>query len=498
MRSPEDPAESSRPLFPQERAWVESLLERSLVEEPGTWFVRLVIGGYILLIAAVVVTNVGYYHALGEDGIVLFLIAWTAMVLGKSWLDGLFGSGSATTIYGESKSIEALTLTGSCAFDEGRPCFQGKPCHVPPGWEDVFPVGNAQLEVVHGVGRRHWVVVGIPGRTLRDDLGRGLEEYLPARPRTLRIMALLVLLTLVPLELTGSVYGSDSWNNLWGPGAQPVVVESAQDLDPAWLDPGREVEVHGLIPFAGDAWPPDGNTSLAPFRMMPKRSEWIAYDQVMKRIACRLEDRARVLKGDLDTIANVSFPCLDGNRSWETLQLNLLDYPLVKDPARLGITVEHVAYYREGRRRMAQHFLERGMSGFRNEEVRILDSLVKDAVAALNDKPRLIWVRGADDDEEITRAEQVHVEWDDNLAAIESKIQISFPDMEPVEAVVLEKHAKGWILRRSYRHRVVVALVTGWLAVVALGVPWLLVAAWRQARRNRSYLKAVSTPQSDS
>lgn len=303
---------------------------------------------------------------------------------------------------------------------------------------------------------------------------------------------MLLLSTLAPLELTGSVYGSSSWNNLWGPGARPVVVEGEQDLDPAWLDPGREVEVHGLVPFAGEATPPDGNTELAPFRMMPKRSEWEGYDKVMRRIACRLGDRARVLKGDLDTIANASFPCLDGNGNWDILQLNLLDYPLVVDPAKAGITAEHAAYYREGRRRMALHFLERGGEGFRNEEMRILGDLAKNAVTELNRKPRLIWVRAADADEEIVRAGTVQLDWGDDLAAIESRIHGTVPDLEPVEALVLEKHDKGWILRRSYRHRVVVALVTGWLAAVALGVPWLLFAAWRQARRNRSYLRLVT------
>jgi hypothetical protein len=271
-----------------------------------------------------------------------------------------------------------------------------------------------------------------------------------------------------------------------------VVVQSEEDFDPAWLDPGREVEVHGLAPFAGEALPPDGNRSLAPFQMMPKQGQWQAYDEVMKRIDCRLENRKRLLQGGADSVANGTFPCLEGNRNWRIFQMSLLDFPLVKNPAREGLSPDAAAFFNDGRQRMVRLFLEKGMVGFRNEETRMLDSLAKDAVAALNSTSRLIWVRGASDDEVITRAGRVSVGWEDDLAAIESKIHASFPDMEPVEAVVLEKHAKGWILRRSYRHRVVVVLVTAWLGVVAVGVPWLLFGAWRQSRRNRSYLRSVS------
>jgi len=499
---------AARPLTPAELQWVLPRLTEAPegARRPVDWLFLLVWGIQLVFILFYLFSAGGYYgqHA-GRWAVVV--VAAAALWYVKEMVVLLFQQGESPSTPGNDSEPVALEMEGPCerTDDGGVPLFHGLPCLLPPGWDDRFPIGTSTLEVVPGrdaqgplessspIGDgRFWVVVGMGERDRLDaDLGRGLPT---ARPGTIRrriLTAATLGLALLALGFSGPTWGFQAWDDFAGPRAEPAELRTSADLDRADLGPGREIILMDPFALADGPRPPHGDPDLVPVAMAPSAEARRTYDAILDSIAHRIEARERWFGGDLEAEREIRLQRLlagpdasmAGNQTWDDIQSEL--WRFLRDDGWMepGLLAKL-------RLNIARQAINPGvLHAARTWEKPILDTLVAQAVDALQAGARPMWIRG------LEPQRQWHEEIDvtDSFPDVVRKIQSRFPTTPPVFAVLAERTAKGWIAIEGGRGLVTSWLVAGWIGLSALAIAWNLLSSLLLARRHSAHLRRMAS-----
>lgn len=499
---------SSRPMSDNERRWVLPRLEDAPegARRGVDRLFLLAVGVQFVVMLLYLLSAAGFYQAqLGP---------WAAIAIGmlavwyvRRMVQIFMELGETRDAVGAASEPSVLRLDGSCERSEsaGIPLFRGLPCLLPPGWDLHFPDGPATLEVVPGRDHQSpiedsapfgdgwfWVVVGLPpSLTLETEVARGLPLARPGAVRRRILTAFALGLGLVALGFSGPTWGWSAWTTFVDGDFEPIELRTLDDLARPDLRPGREIVIPAPFPLAEAPHPPGGDVELVPVALPPDSAARRKHQQILDSIDRRIQARERWFGGDrlaeretrLQRLLEGPDASLAGNETWDMIQFELWAYD------RESPGEEYAAFHAKLRRNRAlQAMRPEVLDAARSWEKPILDTLAAQAVAALQDRARPVWIRGL----RTLQTGWTHIDVTDSFAVVRERILARFPQCPPVYAVLSRRTGKGWIAERGGRGIFLSWLVSGWIVLSALVVAWNLGSAWWLSRRAAAYQARIS------
>ncbi len=491
-----------------ERRWVLPRLTEAPegARRPVDWLFLLVVGVQVVAMLLYVLASMDYYHAL-QKPLAVYVFGLAGVWYVWEMVPILLSNGEpAPDVWDQSEPL-VLKMEGLCnrSGPAEVPLFRGLPCLLPPGWELRFPDGPATFEVVAGRDPKNpiedsapfgdgwfWVVVGMGSEYALDaEVARGLPL---ARPGTLRrqiLTASILGLATLTLGLSGPTWGLRAWSGFLRGEFAPVELQTKSDMKRPDLRPGREILIPQPFPLADAPEPPGDDPTLVAVGMPPDDRARGNFQAILDSLDKRIQARERWLGGDMQAEREVRLQrllagpdaSLAGNHTWDMVQLELwasLSAPLDDDYA------EFEAKFRLNAARQAMR--PEVLNVARTWEKPILDTLAAQAVAALQEGAKPIWIRGL----EVQYPGPDDISVTDSFAVVRERIMARFPTTPPVFAVLSEHTRNGWIAVNGGRGVFLSWLVSGWVGLSLLLVIWNLGSAWLLSRRYHTYLARLS------
>jgi hypothetical protein len=215
------------------------------------------------------------------------------------------------------------------------------------------------------------------------------------------------------------------------------------------------------------------------------------FQAILDSIDRRIQARERWFGGDMQAEREVRLQrllaapdaSLAGNHTWDMIQLELWGAPLAY------LDDSYAEFEAELRLRAARQAMRpEVLNAARTWEQPILDTLAAQAVAALQDGAKPLWIRGLD----VQYPGSGYINVTDSFAVVREHILARFPKTPPVFAVLSEHTRKGWIAVEGGRGVFLSWLVAGWVVLSLLLVFWNLGSAWLLSRRYGAYLARLS------
>jgi hypothetical protein len=332
-----------------------------------------------------------------------------------------------------------------------------------------------------------------PTLTLEADVARGLPLDRPGALRRRILTACALGLGLVVLGLSGPTWGVPSWINFLHGDFDPIELRSNTDLKRPDLRPGREIVIPAPFPLAGPTNPPGGDFDLVPVALPPDSAARRKHERILDSIDRRIQARERWLGGDrlaeretrLQRLLAGPDASLAGNHTWDMIQLELWSPGLARldeDYAEFDAKVRLQA----ARQAMRPEVLDAA----RTWEKPILDTLAAQAVAALQERARPVWIRGLRTVS--TGSGWTFIDADDSFAIVRERILARFPQCPPVYAVLSRRTGKGWVAENGGRGPFLSWIATGWVMLSLVGIAWNLGSALWLSRRQARHMERIS------